>query len=77
MNQDSYSNLGKTYQPPPGYEYDTPETKALLGGSEYFTPSEIEVFQTVDVKLNDGRNGNYTLSADHKNRFPCTFSVSI
>ncbi len=43
-NQNSFSNLGMTYQPPPGYEPGTPQTKALLAGSEYFTPSEIEVF---------------------------------
>ena len=45
-NQLSYSHLGDTYQPPPGYEYDTPQTKALLAGSEGFTPSEIEVFRS-------------------------------
>ena len=43
-NHDSYSNLGNTYQPPPGYQPCTPQTKALLAGSEKFQPSEIEVF---------------------------------
>ena len=44
-NQHSFSNLGHTYQPPPGYQYGTPQTKALLAGSENFTPTEIEVFR--------------------------------
>ncbi|XP_028416261.1 E3 ubiquitin-protein ligase TRIM33-like [Dendronephthya gigantea] len=44
--QGSKSNLGDTYQPPPGYEPGAPETKALLAGSYGFTPSEIEVFCT-------------------------------
>ena len=45
-NQRSFSNLGCTYQPPPGYDPGTPQTKALLAGSERFTPSEIEVFRS-------------------------------
>ena len=45
-NQRSYSNLGNTYQPPPGYQPGTPQTKALLAGSEKFKPSEIEVFHS-------------------------------
>ena len=45
-NQHSHSNLGQKYQPPPGYEPGTPQTKALLAGSELFTPSEIEVFRS-------------------------------
>ncbi|XP_028392016.1 uncharacterized protein LOC114516676 [Dendronephthya gigantea] len=45
-NQDSYSNLGYTYQPPPGYKPGTPQTRALLAGSYYFKPSEIEVFRS-------------------------------
>ncbi len=44
--KDSSSNLGYAYQPPPGYEYGTPQTKALLAGSDQFTPSEIEVFRS-------------------------------
>ena len=44
-NQRSFSNLGGTYQQPPGYQYGTPQTKALLAGSENFTPTEIEVFR--------------------------------
>ena len=43
--QKSYSKLGHTYQPPPGYQPCTPQTKALLAGSEKFQPSEIEVFR--------------------------------
>ncbi|XP_028392065.1 uncharacterized protein LOC114516714 [Dendronephthya gigantea] len=45
-NQNSFSNLGYTYQPPPGYEPGAPQTKALLAGSIDFTPSEIEVFHS-------------------------------
>ena len=44
-NQYSCSNLGFTYQPPPGYQPGTPQTKALLAGSEKFTPTEVEVFR--------------------------------
>lgn len=44
-NQYSYSNLGITYQAPPGYEPGTSKIRALLAGSEVFTPSEIEVFR--------------------------------
>jgi hypothetical protein len=44
-NQDSYSDLGDTYQLPPGYQYGTSQTKALLAGSYKFTPTEIEVFR--------------------------------
>ena len=44
-NQASYSNLGHTYQPPPGFQQGTAQTKALLAGSEYFRPTEIEVFR--------------------------------
>jgi hypothetical protein len=40
----SCSNLGKVYQPPPGYEFGTPETQSLLAGNYKFTPCEIEVF---------------------------------
>jgi hypothetical protein len=43
-NRRSFSDLGDIYQPPPGYQYGTPQTKALLAGSENFTPTEIEVF---------------------------------
>ena len=42
--QDSCSNLGRTYQPPAGYQYNTPQTKSLFAGSYQFTPTEIEVF---------------------------------
>ena len=40
----SSSNFGGTYQPPPGYTYDATNTRALLAGTYYFTPSEVEVF---------------------------------
>ena len=40
----SWAKLGRTYQPPPGYTLDAANTKALLAGTYYFTPSEIEVF---------------------------------
>ena len=43
-NQNSSSNLGYTYQPPAGYQYNTPQTQSLFAGSHYFTPTEIEVF---------------------------------
>jgi hypothetical protein len=37
-NQKSYSNLGHSYQLPPG------TADSVLAGSQYFTPTEIEVF---------------------------------
>jgi hypothetical protein len=43
-NQNSYSNLGHTYQPPPGYQYNTQQTQSLFAGSKNFTATEIEVF---------------------------------
>ena len=43
-NQFSSTNLGDTYRPPPGYEHNTPQTRALLAGSYKFKPTEIEVF---------------------------------
>ena len=43
-NQHSYTNFGRTYQPPPGYVYGTPQTHSLLAGSHQFSPTEIEVF---------------------------------
>ena len=43
-NQNSYSNLGYTYQAPAGYQCGTPQTQSLFAGSLYFTPTEIEVF---------------------------------
>ena len=43
-NPQSYTNFGRTYQPPAGYVYDTPRTQSLLAGSYKFTPTEIEVF---------------------------------
>ena len=43
FDPESSSNLGHTYQLPPGYQYGTPQAKALLAGSEHFKPTEIEV----------------------------------
>ena len=43
-NQNSGSNLGHTYQPPAGYQCNTPQTQSLFAGSKHFTPTEIEVF---------------------------------
>ena len=43
-NELSCSNLGRVYQPPPGYEFGTPKTQSLLAGSYNFSPCEIEVF---------------------------------
>ena len=43
-NQNSYSYLGNTYQPPAGYQYGTQQTKSLFAGSYKFTPTEVEVF---------------------------------
>ena len=40
----SYTNLGYSYQPPPGYTFGKPNTTSLLAGSYRFTPSEVEVF---------------------------------
>ncbi|XP_028405278.1 uncharacterized protein LOC114527785 [Dendronephthya gigantea] len=40
----SYTNLGYTYRPPPGYRYQASNTRALLAGSFHYTPSEVEVF---------------------------------
>ncbi|XP_028392187.1 uncharacterized protein LOC114516805 [Dendronephthya gigantea] len=45
-NKYSYSNLGYTFQAPSGFKSGAPETRALLAGSYYFTPSEIEVFRS-------------------------------
>ena len=43
-NQNSYSRLGHTYQPPAGYQQGTQQTQSLFAGSYTFTPTEIEVF---------------------------------
>ena len=40
-NTNSYTNLGSTYQLPPGY---TANPQILLAGTYKFTPSEVEVF---------------------------------
>ena len=46
-NNKSYANLGKIYQPPAGYVYNAKNTNSLLGGSEKFTPSEVEVLYLI------------------------------
>ncbi|XP_028403848.1 uncharacterized protein LOC114526446 [Dendronephthya gigantea] len=46
-NRNSYSNFGHTYRPPSGYGYGNSNTKALLAGSYYFTPTEVEVYYYV------------------------------
>ncbi|XP_028392261.1 E3 ubiquitin-protein ligase TRIM33-like isoform X2 [Dendronephthya gigantea] len=45
-NKYSMSNLGDTYQAPPGFKPGVQQTNALLAGSYEFTPSEIEVFSS-------------------------------
>ena len=44
LNTASNTDFGYAYQPPPGYTYDATNTRALLAGTYYFTPSEVEVF---------------------------------
>ena len=43
-NNASRTNFGYIYQAPPGYSYLAANTQALLAGTYYFTPSEVEVF---------------------------------
>ena len=43
-NNNSNTNFGSTYQLPPGYTFNAANTNALLAGTYYFTPSEVEVF---------------------------------
>ena len=43
LTNDSYEDLGGSYQPPPGYTFREPNTTSLLAGSKFFTPSEVEV----------------------------------
>jgi hypothetical protein len=40
----SYTNFGRSYQPPPGYTYWKTNTRSLLPGSFYFSPSQIEYY---------------------------------
>ena len=42
-NTNSYTRFGSSYNLPSGYTYRQPNTSSLLGGSFYFTPSEVEV----------------------------------
>ena len=41
---DSIANIGYTFETPSGYVYNAKATKELLGGSEKFSPSEIETY---------------------------------
>ena len=43
-NTNSHTYFGATYHSPPGYTPDAANTKALLAGTYYFAPSEVEVF---------------------------------
>ena len=43
LTSDSWTDLDRKYQAPSGYTAWEPNTTSLLAGSEYFTPSEIEV----------------------------------
>ena len=42
-NTGSHTNFGHTYNLPHGYTYQQTNTHSLLGGSYFFTPSEVEV----------------------------------
>jgi hypothetical protein len=42
-NSFSLANIDDSYQAPPGYTVGKPNTRSLLAGSYYFTPSEVEV----------------------------------
>ena len=42
-NTHSNTDFGYRYNLPPGYTYGQTNTRSLLGGSLYFTPSEVEV----------------------------------
>ena len=42
-NIESSANPGNTYRLPPGYTYGQTNTKSLLAGGLFFTPSEVEV----------------------------------
>jgi hypothetical protein len=42
-NTRSRTDFGYSYQPPPGYNRGESNTRSLLPGSFYFTPSQIEV----------------------------------
>lgn len=43
LNTDSPTNFGSAYNLPPGYTFEQNNTRSMLGGSYYFTPSEVEV----------------------------------
>ena len=46
-SEDSYTNLGLAYKPPPGYIYGNYKTRLLLAGSKNFRPYDIEVFYKI------------------------------
>ena len=43
----SYTSFGHTYRAPSGYSYGNSKTYALLAGSHYFYPTEVEVYYYV------------------------------
>ena len=57
-NQSSFSNLGLTYKPPAGYQYNTQETKSLFTGSYQYRPTEIEVFYWIITTFDSTKNTN-------------------
>ena len=44
LNTNSFSELGHTYSPPPGYSPGSSSTRSFLAGSHTFRPDETEVF---------------------------------
>jgi hypothetical protein len=44
VNKKSYCNLGWTYKPPKGIDFDTPESKNYFAGEYNFKVKEIEVY---------------------------------
>ena len=47
QNSGSYSNLGYSYEPPPGYTKGETKTQNFLAGSRNFTPDDFEMFYKV------------------------------
>ena len=47
QNTGSYSDLGDSYEPPPGYTYGETKTRNFLAGSYRFTPDDFEMFYKV------------------------------
>ena len=55
-NNNSYSHLGHTYQPPAGCQCNTQQTQSLFAGSYSFTPTEVEVFYWMKTTFNENTN---------------------